>query len=137
MIKSKDVNQALINFLDGVAPFTVYSWDEGHAPQANESYILEKCMLGNTNISLSPNDDENVNGIYQIDVYTPLASKNKWYGLAIRDDIKLAFTKGLTANISANGQKVIINNVNTPPMRINESGTHRIYTVDVNFRVIG
>lgn len=130
MINQFNVEKALRDYLKSIATLSVYGWDDDYSPQATDSYILEKCMLGNVAITLSPGDSENANGIYQIDVYTPLASKPKWYGLGLRDNLKAQFTKGLTAGISG----VIINNVNTPPMRVND--THRVHTLDVNFMVI-
>lgn len=131
MINQFNVEKALRDYLKSIATLSVYGWDDDYSPQATDSYILEKPMLGNVNITLSPNDSENANGLYQIDVYTPLASKPKWYGLQLRDNLKAQFTKGLTAGIDG----IIINNVNTPPMRVNN--THRVHTLDVNFRVIG
>lgn len=135
MIKQFNVEKALRDYLKSIATLSVYGWDDDYSPQATDSYILEKPMLGNVSITLSPGDSENANGLYQIDVYTPLASKSKWYGLQLRDDLKAQFTKGLTAGIEQDGQKVIVNNVNTPPMRVND--THRVHTLDVNFRCIG
>jgi len=133
MIKQFNVEKALRDNLKSIATLAVYGWDNNFEPQVTDSYILEKCMLGNVAITLSPNDSENANGIYQVDIYTPLATKAKWYGLELRDNLKANYTKGLTAGITG----IIINNVNTPSMRMNEANTHRIHTLDINFTVIG
>lgn len=142
MISNFDLAKALRDYLKTLVSLDVINATEsaGYTPSPSASYIQEKVMLGNKNISLSPGDSENANGIYQIDLYAALGDntlKNRFAALDYIDTLKANFTKGLTAGIAHNGQKVIVNEVNTPPERMNEANTHRIHTLDVNFRVIG
>lgn len=134
MINEFKIAKALRTFLKSKTALTVVSDDSGYKPTPTDSYVKEKVMLGNVDITMG-SGSENANGIYQVDVITPIARK-RWLGMQTRDALKAHFTKGLSANIEDGGQKVIINNVNTPPMRINEAQTHLIHTLDINFRVI-
>lgn len=134
MINKFSVAKALYDFLNANTSLTIAVQGVDFTPEPDEFYLREMVLYGDTNINVGGVGSDNMRGIYQIDVCTPI-SQGKWNNLNICNTISALFTNGLSAGISHNSQPISIQQVDLSQMRKDE--THIIHSLSVTFRVVG
>ena len=131
MISQFHLKKALATKLASITALPIaYSGSE-FTPQPGQDYIAEKEVPTNTEIVLGVGTDTQ-RGFYQVTICTPIAKK-KFYHLALVDSIKSQWTKGLTAGIESDGQKVSISTVS--PSGMYKDDTHLKTALTINYTV--
>lgn len=137
MINNTDLTIALHRYAKNALASTGVKFvpqGEDYTPSATKPYMLAKVLNGQTSITLDPNGKDKANGIYQINVYTPLANENFNDNSELCDDVVAIFPKGLQAGIAWNNQKVSINQVSVSQLM--KYDTHHMRAVSIYYHVI-
>ena len=134
MISDYKVAKAFRDKLGAITTLPIQTQGASYTPSPDVDYIREKVVAGGTSILVGGNSTDTQRGFYQLDVCTVI-NKGKWFNLSIIDELKASFTKGLTAGVEFDGQLVSIQNVDTSPMR--KDDTHIMYSLTIYYTVVG
>lgn len=133
MIDKFALAKALYDTLNAGTALPIATQGASFAPTPTETYLKEHVMFGDTAINVGGVGSDNMRGIYQIDVCTPI-SQGKWANLKTCDTLAELFGKGLSAGIAHSGQPVSIQQIDISSMR--KDDTHIIHSLSVVFRVV-
>lgn len=134
MISDYKVAKAFRDKLGAITTLPIQTQGASYTPSPDIDYIREKVVTGGTSILVGGNSTDTQRGFYQLDVCTVI-NKGKWFNLSIIDELKAFFAKGLTAGVAFDGQLVSIQNVDTSPMR--KDDTHIMYSLTIYYAVVG
>lgn len=133
-INKFDVKKALLDHLmDNAQGIEVIPEGSNIQPKTDKNYLREQTRFGVNEITIDPNGKDNLNGIYQIDVCTPIKQQD-FYNIGKCDLIIDSFGKGRSAGISHDGQVIEIQNIDISAMDKDE--THIIHYISVTFRAV-
>lgn len=133
-INKFDVKKALLDHLmDNAQGIEVIPEGSNIQPKTDKNYLREQTRFGVNEITIDPNGKDNLNGIYQIDVCTPIKQQD-FYNIGKCDLIIDSFGKGRSAGISHDGQVIEIQNIDISAM--DKDDTHIIHYISVTFRAV-
>ena len=132
MINQFALNKALADKLSAITSLDIAWNGNKFTPSVDQDYIAEKEVPTGNEIPLGIGK-ETQRGFYQVTVCTPL-TKKKFYHMALVDQIRPQFERGLSAGIEFNGQKVSIQSIGTSGMYSDD--THLKTALTINYTVI-
>ena len=131
-----DVKKALLDHLVANSQgFLVIPEGSDEQGVTGETYLAESVLYGPVNITIDPGGKDNLQGIYQVDVCTPIVNGD-FYNLGICETLATSFGKARSANIQHDGQWVEIQNIDISSMTQNDAETHLVHYVSVSFRAV-
>ncbi len=132
MINQFALNKALLDKLDDITELEIAVDGNNFKPEVDQDYIAEKEVPTSNSIPLGAGKEVQ-RGFYQVNICTPL-TKKKFYNLALVDQIRPQFERGLSAGIEFNGQKVSIQTIDASGMYNDD--THLKTALTINYTVI-
>lgn len=132
MINQFNLNKALLDKLVSIATDTIAVQGSDFEPNASQDYIAEKEVPTVVDTPLG-NGTDRQQGFYQVTICTPIANK-KFYHLGKVDSIVPQITKGFSAGIAFDGQKVSI--LKVTPSGIYSDDTHLKTALTIAYTVI-
>ena len=132
MINQYKLNKALSDKLRSVVGDEIALQGENYEPNPDESYFAEKEVPTSVTTPLGCGTDRQ-QGFYQVTVCTPI-NKMKFTHAQLVDSVMPAFSKGFSAGIEYDGQRVSIYKV-TPSGMYSDS-THLKTALTINYTVI-
>ena len=132
MINQFNLNKALLDKLVSIATDTIAVQGSDFEPNASQDYIAEKEVPTVVDTPLG-NGTDRQQGFYQVTICTPI-DKKKFYHLGKVDSIVPQITKGFSAGIEFDGQRVSI--LKVTPSGIYSDDTHLKTALTIAYTVI-
>jgi len=132
MINQFALNKALLDKLKSITGLTIAVNGSKFTPEVDQDYIAEKEVPTSIEGKVGSGSDVQ-RGFYQVTICTPLV-KRRFYNLDIVDSVMSHFTRGTSAGIEFNGQKVSISTIQ--PSGIYNDETHLKTALTIRYTVI-
>ena len=132
MINQFNLNKALLDKLESIVTDDIAVHGNDFEPKPSQDYIAEKEAPTVVDTPLGKGTDRQ-QGFYQVTICTPIAKK-KFYHLGKVDSIMPQITKGFSAEIELDGQKVSI--LKTTPSGMYSDDTHLKTALTIAYTVI-
>lgn len=132
MINQFKLNKALLAELRSIFTGAIVVHGNEFEPKVSQDYIAEKEVPTVVDTPLGKGTDRQ-QGFYQVTICTPI-DKKKFYHLGKVDSIMPQITKGFSAGIELDGQKVSI--LKTTPSGMYSDDTHLKTALTIAYTVI-
>ena len=132
MINQFNLNKALLDKLTSITTDTIAVQGSDFEPNASQDYIAEKEVPTVVDTPLG-NGTDRQQGFYQVTICTPIAKK-KFYHLGKVNSIMQQITKGYSAGIEFDGQRVSI--LKVTPSGVYSDDTHLKTALTIAYTVI-